>query len=173
MVPVHAREGHPRLDQQNRPLIGWFWNGEMLPWDNDIDVQVLYSDFKTIFDLNSTIYNGRYLIDVNSAVKDRLPVGVNTSNARFIDTKTGLYIDLTAVVFYGGRLMCKDTHYYSPDDLFPLHLTTLIGVSVFRPHEAMKILVGEYREYRLTMTLYYGWFFHEPTRKWYILPGPM
>jgi len=116
-------------------LLGWFWNQKILPWDSDLDVQV---SERTIHFLakyyNMTEYRYRlsgvktatYLLEINPhynirGVEDRL----NAIDARWIDTETGLYIDITTVRAnytaraqgIEGALMCKDRHHYLVSDI--------------------------------------------------------
>lgn len=112
-------------------LLGWWWNQKILPWDSDIDVQV--SEVTIAFlakYYNMTEYhfripgveNGRtYLLEVNPhytirGVEDNL----NVIDARWIDTDTGLFIDISTVrIDYPARaegvqgaMMSKDKHTY-------------------------------------------------------------
>ncbi|KAK6460944.1 regulator of cell wall mannosyl phosphorylation [Scheffersomyces coipomensis] len=93
-------------------LLGWYWNGMSLPWDEDLDVQmtleslyVLARNFNQtlVVDLTDDPDNlnnamGSYLVDVSSNFFSRdNGNGLNTIDARFIDTNTGFYVDITAL----------------------------------------------------------------------------
>ncbi|KAG7193350.1 uncharacterized protein KQ657_000767 [Scheffersomyces spartinae] len=93
-------------------LLGWYWNGLALPWDADVDVQVSMSSLVTLakefnqtlvidtssLDLDQGIRS--YFLDVSPSFFSRnMGNGANTIDARFIDTKTGFYIDITALSF--------------------------------------------------------------------------
>lgn len=93
-------------------LLGWYWNGLALPWDADVDVQVSMStlvrlarDFNQtlVIDTSSTDLDQgirSYFIDVAPSFFSRkMGNGMNAIDARFIDTTTGFYIDITAVAF--------------------------------------------------------------------------
>lgn len=95
-------------------MLGWYWNGMNLPWDQDLDVQVTMKSLITVakyynqtlvLDLTDQDYNvnlgvGSYLLDVSSTYFDRQKgEGENTIDARFIDTETGFYVDITALAF--------------------------------------------------------------------------
>ncbi|ODQ78337.1 hypothetical protein BABINDRAFT_162972 [Babjeviella inositovora NRRL Y-12698] len=100
-------------------LLGWYWNGLNMPWDGDVDVQItMESLYKLAREYNQTLvvdYTstkgedstmalnaavGSYLIDVGPSFFSRLRTnGENTIDARFIDTATGLYVDITALAF--------------------------------------------------------------------------
>jgi LicD family len=131
-------------------LLGWWWNQRILPWDSDLDVQV---DEQTITFLakyyNMTEYHydipevngGRtYLLEINPhytipGIEDKL----NVIDARWIDTDTGLFIDISTVranhtaraLGVQGALMCKDRHHYlvpSNPSSFPfLSMLTCLG----------------------------------------------
>lgn len=73
-----------------------------MPWDSDIDVQMSASTvhfLASYYNMTVHTYQQRdYMLEVNpgytnSSVKDRL----NVIDARWIDTQTGLFIDITAV----------------------------------------------------------------------------
>jgi hypothetical protein len=129
-------------------LLGWWWNQkvgitdasvtsanfdklQILPWDSDIDVQVSESTIAYLAKYyNMTEYHfslpeietGRnYLLEINPhytirGTEDKL----NVIDGRWIDTDTGLFIDISTVrknytaIAQGitGALMCKDRHHY-------------------------------------------------------------
>lgn len=89
-------------------MLGWYWNGANLPWDNDLDLQTtteslfklarLYNQ-TLVVQLNDDSF-GQYLIDVNPSIFDRnKSEGNNVIDARFIDIHTGFYIDITALSY--------------------------------------------------------------------------
>ncbi|AOA62944.1 Putative positive regulator of mannosylphosphate transferase Mnn6p [Komagataella phaffii CBS 7435] len=94
-------------------LLGWYWNGLILPWDQDLDVQMTVQSLYLLGrNFNSSLVTdvsiedgyssalGHYYIDVGSSffVRDKLN-GNNAIDARFVDTETGLYVDITALAF--------------------------------------------------------------------------
>lgn len=105
-------------------LIGWYWNGASLPFDGDIDLQLPIGSLHKLLKLlnNTLIYDfsdninvvndeirldigaemgiRSYLFDVDPVYLDRNGInnGENDIDARLIDTETGLYIDLTALL---------------------------------------------------------------------------
>jgi len=112
-------------------LLGWWWNQKILPWDSDIDVQVSETTVAFLAKYyNMTEYHyklpgvkgGRnFLLEINprytvGGVEDTL----NVIDARWIDTDTGLFIDITTVRTdwfarskgVKGALICKDKHHY-------------------------------------------------------------
>lgn len=86
-------------------LLGWFFNGLIMPWDDDLDVQMSARAFEKLLQYNGTIvvdYNenvtlGKYLIDVNPWYGVREKESDNKIDARFIDVESGLYIDITVL----------------------------------------------------------------------------
>ncbi|ODV93120.1 hypothetical protein PACTADRAFT_82882 [Pachysolen tannophilus NRRL Y-2460] len=104
-------------------LIGWYWNGYNLPYDNDIDVQLpIQSLYKLAKNLNNSLIFDvtnvkdyvnddlkidnmaemgfrSYYLDINPGfvTRDKLQNKHNLIDARFIDVRTGLYIDITAL----------------------------------------------------------------------------
>ena len=114
------------------PLIGWYWNRKLLPWDTDIDVHVSGEGIAYLAQsFNMTEYSypvppgqtaRTYLLDINphySIVSEKDVA--NKIDARWIDTTNGKFIDMTAVHrntresdggSQPGTLFCKDGHRY-------------------------------------------------------------
>ncbi|KAJ4504224.1 mannosyltransferase [Exophiala dermatitidis] len=154
-------------------LLGWWWNQKILPWDSDIDVQVSETTIAFLAKYyNMTEYHFRlpgvkggrtYLMEVNPhytirGVEDTL----NVIDARWIDTDTGLFIDISTVrpnytaraEGVEGALMCKDKHHYLEQDIFPLRDSFFEGIHVKIPFEYAALLEQEYGEKALTLTTF-------------------
>ena len=116
-------------------LLGWWWNRkvrpdalslplpgikqlQILPWDSDIDVQMTNTTVHFLASYyNMTIHNFKkrnYLLEVNPKYTDNSYEDyLNVIDARWIDTETGLFIDITAVRPRPGKknvLCSKDQH---------------------------------------------------------------
>ncbi|EEP78779.1 hypothetical protein UREG_03625 [Uncinocarpus reesii 1704] len=154
-------------------LLGWWWNGrpaEILPWDWDVDTQVTGATLAYMGErLNRTIYTYRspdkktkrkYLLDVNPWSKERVHGdGQNIIDARWIDVRNGLYIDITGLseldpVQNRGVLSCKNFHDYNITDLYPMRESTFEGVPVKIPFKYDEILIEEYGHKALVVTEY-------------------
>ncbi|KAI8932329.1 hypothetical protein NX059_010523 [Plenodomus lindquistii] len=236
-------------------LLGWWWNGGIMPWDNDVDVMVEEdgmselggwwnmtvhhftggdlglldahvhvrppdpagveakakedwgretADTDTDTDTNTdkehllalevsalnrqtlrqeVLATGKkYLLEVNPHYTD--PSTKDTHNvidARWIDTATGLYIDITTLHSAEPSssnttrttvsldpnndhdpddeddeplLYTKDTHAYSPSSIFPLRLTTFESIPVHIPYDYSTILAEEYGARALVETAF-------------------
>ncbi|KAJ3102416.1 hypothetical protein HK100_004368, partial [Physocladia obscura] len=146
-------------------MLGWFWNGKLLPWDADLDIQMPIFQLIQLIRYNQTLLEGRFLIDVNPSILVRSPQSQNTIDARVVDTKSGYLMDITGLTALhkskaqldadGESILlehsnssilvyCKSPHAYLYEDLFPLHETLLDGIKVWRPRAAIKILKEEY-----------------------------
>ena len=76
----------------------------------------------------------------------------NVIDARFIDIKSGMYMDITALTDQSIRyplesekvLSCKSPHWYRFEDIFPLKATVLMDVPVWRPNNPIPVLAQEY-----------------------------
>lgn len=88
------------------PLLSWYWDGLMFPFDNDIDIQMpiqelvrlgkLYNQTLVIEDVEEGF--GKYLIDVGTFIHNRdISRRENHIDARFIDVDSGIYIDITGI----------------------------------------------------------------------------
>lgn len=99
-------------------LLGWWWNQRIMPWDDDIDVQVsepaisflaayhnmtIHSFAAVDLDLNDAemeLMRGgkRYLLEVNPHYANPSTADwQNVIDARWIDVDTGLFIDITTL----------------------------------------------------------------------------
>ncbi|KAH0543581.1 hypothetical protein FGG08_002142 [Glutinoglossum americanum] len=113
-------------------LLGWWWNAKLgaqiLPWDSDTDVQVTESTMHYLanyynmsvhhyVDPDSSEETG-YLLEINPNYFNRSRSDLhNVIDARWVDTRTGLFVDITVVTRnYShptkGMLSCKDGHDY-------------------------------------------------------------
>lgn len=156
-------------------LLGWWWNGKILPWDTDLDVQVSGATLTWLANnLNMTMYNftsvgsdgtevtRQYLLDINSNYASRLRGdGMNVIDARWIDTHTGLFIDITGLSETNpknrpGVWSCKNLHKYRTRDLYPLRESEFEGVPALVPYNFDHILTDEYTPQALTKTFYEG-----------------
>ena len=112
-------------------LLGWWWNQKILPWDSDLDVQVseptiaflakYYNMTEYHFRLPGNKKGRTYMMEVNPRYTNRTTADrLNVIDARWIDTETGLFIDISTVranhtaraLGIEGALMCKDKHHY-------------------------------------------------------------
>ncbi|KAF2755515.1 hypothetical protein EJ05DRAFT_104564 [Pseudovirgaria hyperparasitica] len=163
-------------------LLGWWWNGKMLPWDWDIDTQV---PDQTLYYLgenyNQTTYQYRaageakirnYLIDVNPHFREREHGdGANFIDARWIDMDNGLYIDITGLseldpATKPGVWSCKNFHDYRTADIYPLRDTFFEGVPARIPYAYDKVLLDEYHEKALVVTDFEGHRWDATRREW-------
>jgi hypothetical protein len=127
-----------------------------------------------------------YLLEINPHYIVRTTLDtLNVIDARWIDTSSGVFIDITAVHAdearrlrgSPGALICKDTHRYevSPptgpfnehcllnglqgiqeDDLFPLRDSLFEGIPVKVPHDFTKLLKLEYGRQSMTRIKFEG-----------------
>jgi len=156
-------------------LLGWWWNGKIMPWDSDLDVQVSGSTLEWLGqNLNMTTHNytflddqgkeeqRQYLLDINPHSVERVRGdGMNVIDARWIDMQSGLFIDITGLSetmpeIKPGVWMCKNMHKYPTRDLYPLRETVFEGVRALVPYAFSEILVEEYSKLALTRTVFEG-----------------
>jgi phosphorylcholine metabolism protein LicD len=154
-------------------LLGWWWNGRRLPWDLDIDTQVSENTlYRMGRDFNQTRYKytspdhsvkREYLLDVNPYIKERVRGdGMNVIDARWIDIRNGLYIDITGLSETQpesdpGVFSCKNYHRYKTDELYPMRETMFEGAIAKVPYAYDKILTDEYQERALVNTDFNGY----------------
>ncbi|KAI9767929.1 MAG: hypothetical protein M1835_006967 [Candelina submexicana] len=163
-------------------LLGWWWNGKILPWDWDLDTQVSYSTLDYLGKkLNQTkhhyvsddkTFTREYLLDVNPWIMEReRGDGDNVIDARWIDTHNGLFIDITGLSethpdVQPGVWSCKNYHRYRTKDLYPLRESTYEGVPAMIPYSYDQILIEEYEPKALVLTEYEGHHWDPTARAW-------
>lgn len=163
-------------------LLGWWWNGKMLPWDWDVDTQVSAATLQYLANnLNRTMHfyvsqdkkvKRHYLLDVNPWIWEReRGDGMNIIDARWIDVRNGLYIDITGLSeihpdIFPGVWSCKNYHRYSTSDLYPLRESIYEGVPAKIPYAYDKVLTQEYQQKALVLTEYEGHFWDPSLKEW-------
>jgi hypothetical protein len=180
-------------------LLGWWWNGRIMPWDTDVDFMVDEIGMAelggwwnmSVHDFSHEVgyKNGeeekdgggkKYLLEVNprytnTSTKDR----DNVIDARWIDTSTGLFIDITTLHVQppdpslsnendendddddDRGLYTKDKHAYSESQMFPLRTSTFEGILIKVPFMYEEVLLDEYGPKAITERWYRGWRFVE------------
>ncbi|KAL6450044.1 MNN4 Protein MNN4 [Candida maltosa Xu316] len=177
------------------PLLSWYWNGLLFPYDNDIDIQMpidhllhLAKNYnQTLVVENPAQGYGKYLIEVNSYIHNRgISARENHIDARFIDVDTGIYIDITALSNsdvtppkeYTEKKELVDLepeknmifndrrkHFYTLKQISPLRYSMLMGVPVLIPNEITNRLVFEYSK-GLSSYEYAKWYFVKKLNLW-------
>ncbi|KAJ9151917.1 Protein MNN4 [Pleurostoma richardsiae] len=164
-------------------LLGWWWNKQIMPWDSDVDVQVsetsmyylaAYYNMSVFHYKTPRIPDGRdYMIEVNPHYKNREQTDkLNVIDARWIDTESGLFIDITTVRYNTthpdgeGMLSCKDGHEYRDTYIFPLRDTVFEGIPAKIPYKFKDLLENEYGKKSLTNTDFNHHIFDDDKMQW-------
>ncbi|KKY25785.1 putative mannosylphosphorylation protein [Diplodia seriata] len=166
-------------------LLGWWWNRKIMPWDTDIDVQMSEQSMHYLasyynmtvhhFNIPGTDISRDYMIEINPHyVNGSTTDWLNVIDARWIDTDTGLFIDITSVrhdkekedAGNPGWMYCKDKHHFRYDDIFPLRDSTFENMPVKIPYAYTALLQEEYGSKSLTNTRYEGHRFDQEAMDW-------
>lgn len=115
-----------------------------------------------------------YLLEINPHWKNGSYADKhNVIDARWIDMKTGLYIDITSVRWnqsspMPGTLYCKDRHHYLSRQIFPLRTSVFEGVPAKIPYAYQELLAEEYGAKSLVQTVYrkVGHWFDKERMEW-------
>lgn len=150
-------------------LLGWWWNRRVLAWDDDIDTMVsepalafmahFYNLSMHHFELSETGEKRQFMLEVNphwtnGSTTDHL----NTIDARFIDTTTGLFVDITTLRKdrerdpdgSKGLMMVKDKHRFQAKDIYPLRQSVFEDRPVRIPYAYAELLTKKYGSVSLT-----------------------
>ncbi|KAF2205433.1 hypothetical protein GQ43DRAFT_362392 [Delitschia confertaspora ATCC 74209] len=166
-------------------LLGWWWNGKMtqrLPWDWDMDTQVSGATLDYLGQhFNRSVHHyvsddekvkREYLLDVNPWIWEReRGDGMNVIDARWIDVRNGLFIDITGLSetkpdSSPGVWSCKNYHRYRTSDLYPMRESIFEGVPAKIPYAYDKILTEEYQQKALVLTEYQGHIWDPSQKEW-------
>jgi phosphorylcholine metabolism protein LicD len=166
-------------------LLGWWWNRKIMPWDSDVDVQMSESSIEYLATYyNMTIHHYRlpgvpqgrdYLLEVNpNYVNGSTADWLNVIDARWIDTESGLFIDITTLrrnekmeaEGKHGYMMCKDKHEYMAQDIFPLRDSTFEDTPTKIPYAYAELLEREYGPKALTNKQFHQHNFDSEKMEW-------
>ncbi|ORY01516.1 mannosylphosphate transferase [Clohesyomyces aquaticus] len=163
-------------------LLGWWWNGKRLPWDWDLDTQVSGATLDYLGQhFNQSIHHyvsedgetkRDFLLDVNPWIWEReRGDGMNVIDARWIDIRNGLFIDITGLSethpdTNPAVWSCKNYHRYRTSDLYPMRESIFEGVPAKIPYAYDKILIEEYQEKALVLTEYEGHDWDPSKKEW-------
>lgn len=145
-------------------LIGLYFNNDMLPWDDDIDIILTgtcISKLKNYEDSN-------FLIEINPNWKNRSKKDKNNIiDARVINKNSGVFIDITFFNDYYSngvrKVTAKDKHIYNYNDIHPIKKSTFCGINVYIPFNVEKCLIQEYGK-NVILSRYKNWIFIN--KKW-------
>ncbi|KAH7403137.1 LicD family-domain-containing protein [Cadophora sp. MPI-SDFR-AT-0126] len=169
-------------------LLGWWWNRKILPWDSDSDVQVSeasmhylasYYNMSVFHYKTPRIPEGRdYMLEINPHYVNREQSDkLNVIDARWVDTTSGLFIDITTARYNlthpagAGMLSCKDGHEYRDSYIFPLRDTYFEDTPAKIPFAYKEILEAEYQQKALTNTDFEGHHFDDQKYEWIPVPA--
>ena len=156
-------------------LLGWWWNGKIMPWDYDLDVQVSTATLRYLGEQwnltehewsytgdDGATHNKKFLLDVNPHHVDiDRGDGQNIIDARWIDMDNGAYVDITGLAERDaannpGIWSCKNYHKYKTTELYPMRVTEYEGVKALVPYSFERILIAEYGTKSLVTTEWQG-----------------
>ncbi|KAL7969434.1 mannosylphosphorylation protein [Trichoderma sp. SZMC 28014] len=170
-------------------LLGWWWGKKVMPWDVDADVQVTeadmyylaaYHNMTTYYYKYGDMKEGRYFqLEINPSFTHREQDDTdNVIDGRWIDMKSGLFIDITAARYNldheegEGILYDKYGHEYRDTYVFPLWDTTFEGVPCKIPYRYQDMLQAEYGKKALTNTEFENHRFDDEAMKWVAIEEP-
>ena len=122
-------------------LIGYYFNKQMLPWDNDIDIILLEPDIYKLKNYKSDTF----IIEINPNCKNYNINDVNNIiSARIISIDTGVFIDILYHKEEKGLLICKDKNNYKIEHILPLKKTKFHNIDIYIPNNIKAVLEQRY-----------------------------
>jgi len=154
-------------------VVSLLFCGNGRDWDVDMQVDVMSLQILAE-DYNQTIWTAiptarpdaqprDYFLDVNPFWVERVHGdGFNFIDARFIDTRNGLYIDITGLTEVDPKnlpniVSCKNYHNYRLGDIYPLRETIFEGAKAKIPFNYKVILAEEYGWKSLALANFSGY----------------
>ncbi|KAJ3128580.1 hypothetical protein HK098_004006 [Nowakowskiella sp. JEL0407] len=164
-------------------LLGWWWGQEILPWHESIQVQIPAKTLVHLWKRNGIkftrnrfglrVFNllgrNRYVLDVSPFIHYRHIQPRNTVDARFIDTHTGLFIDITAyssVPWIRGQLETKKSLKATVQQIQPLRRSTFEGSPTWIPASSESILELEFGHLAIFRMFFGKYRFDTDLMKW-------
>ncbi|KAH6687850.1 LicD family-domain-containing protein [Plectosphaerella plurivora] len=164
-------------------LLGWWWNKKSLPWEDHHSVLVTeptlhqlasYYNMTTYYYEYSAIPKGRkFLLDINPHYADKdSNAGSNIVDARWIDTETGLFLDISMAGYDNslpageGFIISRDGQKFKYTSIFPLIDTKFENVPVRIPFEYKDLLVKEFGQEALTDKKFKNYEFDDAKSEW-------
>lgn len=141
-------------------LIGYFFNKQLLPWDDDVDVIVIGNDIHKIVQKHNWETNEfKFEVNPNYANINTADT-LNKIDARLICKMTGVFIDFTFFWKdeYSNTYFAKDGHVYESDDLFPLVYDSINNIPIHVPNNIEVCLIKEYG-FDVLIPKYKSWIF--------------
>ncbi|ODQ82068.1 hypothetical protein BABINDRAFT_160265 [Babjeviella inositovora NRRL Y-12698] len=183
-------------------LVGWSRNGIVLPWESVVHFELPAADLgrlaasfnHSLIVADPTEGTGNYLIDVQPyflarARKNNGNASPEAPDARFIDTRTGVYIELSGLLTTDKAVTVPDQtdgayqedardpakrgnflnsgmgHFYHKDMILPLRKTLFEGLLANVPKDAEAIVARKYPDLVLS-TEFYDYVYKEHLRLW-------
>lgn len=150
-------------------LIGYYFNGKMLPWDDDIDLIIVGESIK-----NMENYEAEdFIIEINpySNIYDQRDTQ-NKISGRVISKINGIFIDLTFYIEKNGYLICKDGNKFLKEDVLPpggedkLKTSFFEGIEIYLPNNIKNCLSKRYGENVFIPLDSEGYKFNDKTKEW-------
>lgn len=152
-------------------LIGWYFNSSNLPWDNDVDVQLSIKDMDKL----GRDYNNSLIVEDPKLGESLFwfqtnPFYLQQNNAqfidaRYIDTKSGIYIDISALWRQDGTppqnlhlekdeiaFHCKHYNWFGYNQIFPIKRTLYEGAQAYMVNDVVSTLIKQFGTHPLTQT---------------------
>ena len=134
-------------------LIGYYMNGELLPFDDDLDLVVLGDDEMNTLKEYDGWETDEYLFEFQPWYNKRAMLQIlaakwldRSIDARMICKETGIFIDLTFLYYVPSMdiYQARDFNTYHAGDLLPLRLVEFHGRSIYIPHNVERTLKARY-----------------------------
>lgn len=122
-------------------LLGYYRDKDIIPWDDDIDVNIMYGD---LFILPTKHSMNGYIWEVNPYSRPYKHDGRNSVSARLICIKTGIFIDVFSNYIDMGKVIDSGNNKWDVIDVFPIIKTSFLGCETYIPNNIKQVLIDYY-----------------------------
>ena len=143
-------------------LIGYYFNQELLPWDDDIDMILTEPYISRLKNYDSD----DWLIEINPNSSNYSKSDLdNIVSARVISKETGAFIDIVFHTEIDNMLHCKDGNVYDKDDIYPLQESKFYDIDIYVPNKIESCLIQRYGD-KVLLPKYKDWEFNSKYKVW-------
>jgi hypothetical protein len=150
-------------------LVGWWWGRKHLPWEDHFEIQASVKIIPFLTNFNQSLIQNRYLLDVNRFVTFRMGDVLNEIDAKFIDTETGLSIDIRTVSQISWQpdwVIDKRFHRTRVKKLACFRRAEFEGILTWIPVNTESLITAQYGDHIISSSVFKDFYFSKVENAW-------